>query len=230
MKILLLGEYSNFHNTLKKGLEKLNHTVVLAGRKDGFKSLPVDISFEPKYLAKAPLKYFRHSIYRIFKFDIAAFETIYLFYKNRETLKGFDFVQLINEYPIKSTPYFDKLLLKFIFKHNSKVYASACGNDVIYLNYILNASLPHHTLTPYVKNPKLKKDFKYSLEYLNTAHKKLHEFVIQHVKAYIPGDMDYEMAYKNHPKAKPLIPFPVNTELLDYQPLKVKGKIRYFMV
>ncbi|OBQ55555.1 glycosyltransferase family 1 protein [Tamlana sp. s12] len=228
MKILLLGEYSNFHNTLKKGLEKLNYSVVLAGRKDGFKSLPVDVSFEPQLLAKTPLKYLRYLLIKLFKFDIAAFETSYYFFRNKHKLKGFDYVQLINEYPIKSTPYFDKILLKFIFKNNNKIYVSACGNDVIYLNYILNADLPHHILTPYIKNPKLKEHFKYSLAYLNTAHKKLHNFVLENAEAYIPGDMDYEMAYKNHPKAKPLIPFPINIDLLAYKPVKIKDKVKIF--
>ena len=46
MRILLLGEYSNFHNTLKIGLKKNGHEVLLAGRKDGFKNYDVDIDFD----------------------------------------------------------------------------------------------------------------------------------------------------------------------------------------
>ena len=47
MRILLLGEYSNFHNTLKAGLEKNGHSVLLMGRKDGFKNYSLDIDLEP---------------------------------------------------------------------------------------------------------------------------------------------------------------------------------------
>ncbi|TNJ43581.1 glycosyltransferase [Tamlana fucoidanivorans] len=228
MKILLLGEYSNFHNSLKQGLEQLGHHVVLAGRKDGFKSLPVDISFEPTIVPKAPFRYLRGLIYKLTNFDLAAFEIVLIFFKKKHLLKGFDYVQLINEYPIKSTPFFDRLLLKSIFKNNSNVYVSACGNDVIYLNYILNAPLSHHTLTPFVKDPKLKEHFKYSLSYLGKSHKKLHDYVVKKAKAYIPADMDYEMAYKDLSIGKPLIPFPVNIDTIKYTPLKVNGEIHIF--
>ena len=37
MKILLVGEYSRLHNSLKEGLEKLGHDVTLVGKQDGFK-------------------------------------------------------------------------------------------------------------------------------------------------------------------------------------------------
>ena len=52
MRILLIGEYSNFHNSLKQGLIKKGHEVILAAEKDGFKSLPVDISLNPELLQK----------------------------------------------------------------------------------------------------------------------------------------------------------------------------------
>ena len=43
MKILLIGEYSNLHNSLKKGLLNLGHEVILLGSGDGFKKYQVDI-------------------------------------------------------------------------------------------------------------------------------------------------------------------------------------------
>lgn len=228
MNILLLGEYSNFHNTLKKGLMKFGHNVVLAGRKDGFKGFPVDISFDPVVLIKPPFKYLRFLIFKLTKFDIAILETTYLFLKHKKKLKSFDIVQLINEYPIKTTPFIDRLLLKYIFKNNYKVVVSACGTDTTYLNYILNESLPYHILTPYIKNPCLKKHFKYSLMYLSNSHKKLSNYVIKNVAQIIPADIDYYMAYKYHFKTKPLIPFPINLEVMKYIPLSIKGKIKIF--
>lgn len=228
MKILLFGEYSNFHNSLKKGLNKLGHTVVLASRKDGFKSYPVDISFDPVITIKKPLKYIRSLVFRICKFDIAIFEIIFFFLKHKRLLKDFDVVQLINEYPIKSTPFFDRLILNFIFKHNKKVFVSACGDDVTYLNFILNSSLEYHILTPYLNYPHLKNHFKYSLDYLKAPYKKLSNFVLSNVDSVIPADLDYYMAYKNHPKTKPLIPFPINIDSLKYTPLKIENKIKIF--
>jgi len=42
MNILLIGEYSRLHNSLKEGLQELGHNVVILGFKDGFKDFPVD--------------------------------------------------------------------------------------------------------------------------------------------------------------------------------------------
>ena len=43
MKILLIGEYSNLHNSLKQGLQKKGHEVVLLSSGDGFKNFDSDI-------------------------------------------------------------------------------------------------------------------------------------------------------------------------------------------
>ena len=228
MNILLIGEYSNFHNTLKKGLTNLGHHVTLIGRKDGFKSFPVDIALDPKILSQVPFRYFRSFIFRILKIDIGNLEILYRFIKNRTQFKGYDYVQLINEYPVKTTPFLDKFLLKYIFKYNNKVFVSACGDDVVYINYILESNLPYHILTPYLKDKMLKKHFIYSLDYLSVSHKKLSDFVLKHVENFIPADMDYYMAYKNHPKAHPLIPFPIDININKYTPMKINGKIKIF--
>ena len=44
MKILLLGEYSRLHNSLKEGLVALGHEVIIVGCGDKFKKFPVDYS------------------------------------------------------------------------------------------------------------------------------------------------------------------------------------------
>ena len=44
MKILLLGEYSRLHNSLKEGLVILDHEVTIVGCGDKFKKFPVDFS------------------------------------------------------------------------------------------------------------------------------------------------------------------------------------------
>ena len=43
MRILLLGEYSNVHNTLAKGLRQLGHTVTVVSNGDFWKNYPRDI-------------------------------------------------------------------------------------------------------------------------------------------------------------------------------------------
>ena len=55
MKILLIGEYSNLHNSLKQGLQKNGFEVTLLSTGDGFKNFDSDIPiksslFENKFL------------------------------------------------------------------------------------------------------------------------------------------------------------------------------------
>ena len=228
MRILLLGEYSNFHNTLKAGLEKNGHSVLLMGRKDGFKNYSLDIDLEPVLFSKFLFRKTKNLLFLLFRFDISNFEVFYNFYKNRHQFKNFEIVQLINEFPFKTSTFWDKKILSFIFKHNKKVILSACGDDVTYLTYLINSDLPHHVLTPMLNNKKLKPRFKYSLNYLKPSFKKLSLFVKAHVTHIIPGDFDYEMAYRKLPKVKPLIPFPVNLEKIKFKSLRIQGKIRIF--
>ena len=228
MRVLLVGEYSRFHNSLKEGLQLLQHDVTLIGRADSFKNYPIDISLEPTFFHKKIPNLFRQFIFRLSKLDIAFLEIAYRFYKHRKSFREYDAVQLINEFPLATIPSIERKLLKYLFKHNKNVYVSACGDDFYYLNYLLKTALPYHILTPYVNDPAQKKHFKYSLQYLSKAHEKLHHFVVKHVRGIIPANFDYDMAYRKHPKALPMIPFPINLEKLKFSPLTYQGKTIIF--
>ncbi|GLB53737.1 glycosyl transferase family 1 [Neptunitalea chrysea] len=229
MKILLLGEYSGFFNSLKEGLTTIGHDVILAGRKDGFKNYSVDISFEPEFSSKGFPFLLRKAIHKFTKIDMGVWEVFYLFKKASNRLKNFDVVFLINEQPLTKHYYTEKRILDFIFKHNKNVFLSACGDDYTYINYLLKNDLSHHVLSAYLKNPKaLKTNYSHSLLYTTKNSKKLHEFVIQHVKGIIPGDYDYVMAYEGLPKVELLIPFPVRLQLFDYTPPIIDNKIIIF--
>jgi len=45
MKVLLFGEFNRAHWNIKKGLEALKHTAVVASTSDGFKKVDVDIVY-----------------------------------------------------------------------------------------------------------------------------------------------------------------------------------------
>ncbi len=82
MKILLLGEYSRLHNSLKKGLEYLGHEVTLVSTGDLFKNYPADISIRPRlFTQKAFPLLIRKIFLRFFKKDPAQWEIAYKFQK-----------------------------------------------------------------------------------------------------------------------------------------------------
>lgn len=228
MKILLLGEYSGFFNSLKYGLTQLGHSVVLAATGDSFKGYPADILLKATFLEKPAIKFFRKGYHRLFQKDIVHWEVFFKFLLNKKDLKNYDVVFLINEQPLTKVPFLEKKILSFIFRHNQQVYLSACGDDSIYIDFLLKNGVPHHVLSEYLQNKSLFKHFQYSLHYTKKSSKKLHNFIFENIEAVIPGDYDYVLAYENHPKTTSLIPFPVRLHLLAYKPLVIEDKIIIF--
>lgn len=224
----MLGEYSGFFSTLKEGLQFHGHDVTHVARKDGFKSYEIDYSVESLLFQKKLLHFLRMVILRITTFDIADLEIYYKFHKLKPFLKNFDAVQLINVFPFQTHPFLEKKCLKFIFKNNPNVFLSACGDDYGYVTFLMNSKLDYHILSPYLKNKKLKKHYKYVLKNLEKNRIKLYHFVIKNIKAIIPSDFDYMMAYRNHEKVLPLIPNPVNCDRLKYQEPHLAEKIIIF--
>jgi glycosyltransferase involved in cell wall biosynthesis len=229
MKILLLGEYSRLHNTLKKGLSSLGHSVTLVGDGDGFKNFPVDISIKAVFVRKWYVNWFRQGFYRLFKFDLGRIETGIRFYFQLHKLKNFDVVQLINEQPIKTIPVLERYLLKRIFVQNSKTFVLSCGVDTLSVAYILDNKLRYSLLDPYNENPNLKEEFGYVLDYTTAASKKTHRLVFEQSKGVIASDYDYVLPLKDHPKFLGLIPNPATTEEIEFIPLRIGSKINIFL-
>jgi len=229
MKILLLGEYSRFHNSLKEGLTELGHEVTLVSDND-FKNYPADIYlyaywFKDSYI----LNKIRQVIFRVFKTDLAQWEVAFRFYLKRKKFTGFDIVQLVNEYPIQSTPRLEIRMLDYIFKNNKKVFLSSSGDDFICVSYMLSGRPKYSVLTPCQINPKAW-HCKHTLRYVTKPFKKLHDFVFKHIRAVIPGDMDYSLPMEGHPKSTGLVPFPINTEKIKVVDVSspIDSKIRIF--
>jgi glycosyltransferase involved in cell wall biosynthesis len=227
MRILLVGEYSRFHNSLKEGLQKLGHEVILIGDND-FKNYPVDISIYAKLLRdNFVLNVFRQIIYRILKFDIAQLELALRFFIKKKLATGFDIVQLVNEYPLQSTVYFEKKMLHYIFTNNKKIFLSSCGDDYSCVKYMLEDQFKYSVLTPCKENPNLG-HCKFTLRYVKKSFVELHEFVYKNIQAVIPGDLDYYIPLKNHPKATFLIPYPIIIDNLPLIPLEIDQRIVIF--
>jgi len=228
MKILLLGEYSRLHNSLKEGLEYWGHQVLLVATGDDFKQYPSDINVVSKLsqnygLNKLGQMVFMLSGYNIFKKEV---------YKNLKSiasdLRDFDIVQLINEDAFGIYPNDEIKFYQQIFVKNKAVFLLACGEDHHIIDYYEAGKMKYSILNPFTENPKLKKEAAFSYKYLTPAYKKLHDFVVDKVQAIIPSDLDYAIPYRHHPKATDLIPNPVNTDKIHYNPLIITDKINIF--
>lgn len=228
MKILLFGEYNRAHRFLKEGLQALGHDSIVIGRKDAFKKVDVDVSLETTFFYHKTASYIRRVFFRLTAFDLADVEIFYKFYKNRNKLRGYDIVQLINEFPLEIHPFFEKQCLTYLFKNNNKIILSACGDDTVYVDYLLNSNLDYHLMKPYQENKKLKKYYRFNLKFLKKSHKKLSAYIFENIENVIPADFDYVMAYRNHLKALALIPHPINISNFEYKTPKIDGRVIIF--
>ncbi|HEU0136109.1 MAG TPA: glycosyltransferase [Flavobacterium sp.] len=227
MRILLVGEYSNFHNSLKEGLEELGHHAVIISDND-FKNYPIDIDIYAKYFQdNYLLNKIRQAIYRISKIDVAQIEVGVRFYANRKKLMGFDVVQLVNEYAIQSPPAMEIRLLEFLFKNNKKSFLVSCGDDYICVNYMLAGKFKYSVLTPCETYPNAN-HCKFTLKFATKPFKKLHDYVYKNINAVVAGDMDYYIPIRNHPKCAGLIPYAINIAKHQFIPVPITDKIVIF--
>lgn len=229
MKVLLLGEYSRLHNTLKEGLVALGHEVVIVGDGDGFKNFPVDISIRPTW-GNAPIfKWVKLGLYKVFNLDILAVERGLRFWGKTSQLKGFDVVQLINEKPIKTLPALERFLLKKIFKNNKKTFLLSCGIDVISVEFMLQKKFRYSLMNPYFENVSLTREYQYILDYQSNSHRKTHDLVFSNMEGVIASDFDYVLPLEKHPQFLGLIPNPVNCDVIPFVPLQIQEKIHIFL-
>ena len=229
MRILLIGEFSRLHNSLKEGLVALGHVVIIVANGDGFKNYPVDLSTKAKWCETKLGNIPRQLIFRLTKFDIARIEFGIRFYLHLDKLKNFDVVQLINESPIQTTPRFERFLLKKLFAQNKKSFLLCCGVDYLVAKHLIEKKERYSIMNPYFENPKLKKEFSYILNFLSNNHKKTHDLVYQNIQGVICSDMDYVLAMQKHPMFLGLIPNPINTDAIEFSELKIEDKIIIFL-
>lgn len=211
MKILLLGEYSKLHNSLKVGLTELGHQVTLVGTGDGFKNFPVDFSIAPKWTTtNSILKFFNKITIRLFKWNLQETEKGVRFYLILPKLFGFDHVQLINSNAIETHPRWSKFLLKKLFKKTKNVNLLICGDENPVTLYYLKKKMRYSVLTPYFENEQLKDYYYYVLKYTQQQYRKLFDFVAQQASVLITSDMDYKipmeaMGYNSYLIANPIV-------------------------
>ncbi len=227
MRILLIGEYSRLHNSLKEGLTALGHEVLLVGNGDGFKNYPVDIRLDHSFHSKF-LKKFKVAFYKLTSIDIGSWEIYLKTLLINKKLKGFDVVQLINESSIKATPKLEIKFLKRILKQNKKLFLLSCGIDYQCMKYMMEGKFEYSIMSPYLEDKSLFELYKFQLQYLNEDFTKLHNFIYNNSNGVIATDMDYHIPLLGNNHYLGLIPNPINIEKIKYTPLKVDDKIKIF--
>ncbi|SRX54773.1 glycosyltransferase [Aequorivita sp. CIP111184] len=227
MNILLVGEYSRLHNSLKEGLLALGHEVTLVSSGDEFKSFPSDILLKRKYDSGISRKV-KVGLYRMFGLDITSLSLKHQFFQHKEKFKGFDIVQLINESPFGILPKYEKEIISFLKTNNKNLFLLSCGTDYISVKYASEKKFRYSIFNPLFEGRVSEKDFYSILKYLKTEYIELHTFVFKNVAGIVASDLDYHIPLAGNKKYLGLIPNPINTSKLNYQPFSEDGKIIIF--
>lgn len=230
MNILLVGEYSRLHNSLKEGLKLLNHDVIIIGTGDNFKDFPMDFSTAPKIFTSSPLlKFINKAFFKIFKIDLILLENGIRFYFFLPKLKNYDIVQLINSDAIETYPFLSRFFLKKLFRQNKKVFLLVCGEETPIIEYLLKKEMRYSILNPLFANQNLKNKYSYTLKYIQNNYRKTFDFIKTKTVSIITSDLDYEIPMKEMGYKTTFIPNPINTDKITFHPLCVTDKIIIFL-
>lgn len=230
MRILLVGEYSRLHNSLKEGLTELGHDVLILGSGDGFKNYPVDLHISHSFKGFF-LKKLRTAIHKLSSIDLGSLEIYFKAKRKVSPLEKFDIVQLINESSIKTQPKYEIKFIKFLKSKCNKLFLLSCGVDYVSMNFTMNNGFKYSMLDPYKSNHGLNKKYQFQLMYLNKEYQKLHQYIITSCNGIITTDLDYHLPYLSYDKTDNylgMVPNPINVNEINYIPIKIKNKVVIF--
>lgn len=230
MQILLVGEFSRLHNSLKEGLQALDHKVTLINNGDGFKKFPADISIAARFFKSKLGNIPRQIWFRLFKFDLALLEHGIRFWYHLSKLKGYDIVQFINEKPIQTHSKLEYYLVKKLFKQNKNIFLLCSGVDYVTVNYMLQKKERYSIMNAYFEqNTQAKNQYKFMFEYLTVSHKKIHDYIYKNCKGVIASDLDYVNPLQGNTMFLGMIPNPINIDIIDFKPITIENQVVIFL-
>jgi glycosyltransferase involved in cell wall biosynthesis len=230
MKILLIGEYSRLHNSLKEGLVSQNHHVTTIATGDHFKKYDIDYSVHSAFFSG--FWFVRKAatlVYKITTIDLEKIERAVRFYFLLPKLKGHDHVQLINSDAIETYPFLARFLYKKVFKTIESRSLLVCGDDTPVIDYLLKKELKYSVLTPYFEDNSLEKHFEFPLKYRTKSYRKTFDWLTENCNSLIASDLDYKIPLEAMGYKPRFIPNPINTDTIECKELEITTRIVIFL-
>ena len=212
MKILLLGEYSNVHNTLSEGLRQLGHDVTLISNGDFWKDYPRDINLQRTYGHFGGLRYYIKAWWLLHR------------------MRDYDIVQFINPMFLELRAERIFRFFRYLRRHNRKLVLGAFGMDYYWVHEcVRNKPLRYSDFTI---AGKLREDVaaqKYLREWMGTIKESLNIDIAMGCDKIITGLYEYDVCYRpNYPNKTTFIPYPIKVEQSNIS-LETPEKIRFFI-
>ena len=196
MRILLIGEYSNVHNTLAKGLRELGHQVTVASDGDSWKDYPRDIDLKRDLTSRTGLISFLWRLFRALP-----------------KMRGYDIVQLIN--PIFFELKAERLMpfYRYLRRHNKKILMGAFGMDYYWAS--VNTDIRPLRYSDFNFGDRPRTDIeaqRFRDEWIGTPKEKLCRAIAQDCDAIPAGLQEYWATYNEVPELRDkmrYIPYPI---------------------
>lgn len=213
MKILLLGEYSNVHNTLAKGLRTLGHEVTVISNGDFWKNYPRDID-----VARPQGK-------------LGGLRLLIKLWSLLPRMRGYDVVQLIN--PIFFELRAERLFFfyRYLRRHNKKVLLGAFGMDYYWVHTCTNEKPLRYS--DFNFGAELRTDkaaMKERNDWLGTAKERLNRLIADDCDGIVTGLYEYEVCYQpRFPHKTQFIPYPIVLPTSTRDAKRTSPKLRLFI-
>ena len=215
MKILLLGEYSNVHNTLAEGLRQLGHDVTVASNGDFWKDYPRD-----QDLARREGKIGGLAL-------MAKIATLLLRWR------GYDVVQLINPMflELKAERIFP--IYRYLRRNNRHIVLCAMGMDHYWVKECVERKPLRYS--DFNIGDTLRTDecaMRDRVDWLDTPKAKLNIEIANDCDAIVTGLYEYDVCYRPHfPQKTTFIPLPIRpmSPTSPMRPMRPIGPITLFI-
>lgn len=179
MKILLIGEYSNVHNTLAQGLRELGHQVTVASDGDGWKNYPRDID-----LSRNPNS------------PTGRMSFLWRLFKALTRMRGYDVVQLINPVFLELKAERIMPFYRYLRRHNHKIVMGAFGIDYYWAK--INTELKPLRYSDFNFGDKVRTDHEallYRNEWIGTPKQSLNQAIAADCDGIPAGLYEYWATY-----------------------------------
>lgn len=179
MKILLIGEYSNVHNTLAQGLRELGHQVTVASDGDGWKNYPRDID-----LSRNPNS------------PTGRMSFLWRLFKALPRMRGYDVVQLINPVFLELKAERIMPFYRYLRRHNHKIVMGAFGIDYYWAK--INTELNPLRYSDFNFGDKVRTDHEallYRNEWIGTPKQSLNQAIAADCDGIPAGLYEYWATY-----------------------------------
>lgn len=193
MRILLLGEYSNVHATLEKGLRELGHDVTLISNGDFWKDYPRDIDLSRHNGIMGGVGYVARLLWLLPK------------------MRRYDVVQIINPMFIELRAAAIAPVYRYLRKNNKKLFMCAFGMDYYWVSVCCERKPLRYSDFNIGDSLRTNADaLSMRQDWIGTDKEKINKMMAADCDGIIAGLYEYWVCYKDafHNKLC-YIPFPI---------------------